>query len=98
MEKEFLINTIFDSIDIVCNDDPVYVSVKNDNGLALLWYHDDNTENLWEMFITVKKRNTYFNYIEDTFFLTYNKNLYTTYRLGPIEFNNQMCTCVLLEW
>lgn len=98
MEKQFLIDILFTTIDEVSYDTPIYVSVKNDNGLALIWYHIDSTDSLWEMFVSNKKRDDYFIYIEDEFYLEFRKELHTSYKLGPIDFNHTLCTCIILEW
>ena len=98
MEKEFLINLIEETIDNVCYDTPLYATVKYDNGIALLWYHDDYTDSLWDMFVSNTKKKEYFTFIEQEFFIKYKKKLYTTYKLYPILFNNQLSTSIILEW
>lgn len=98
MEKEFLIETIYETIEDVCTDVPLYAGVKNDNGLALIWYHDENIGSLWEMFDSNIKRNQYFKTLEELFYIEFKKNLYVSYKLHPIVFNNELCSCILLEW
>ena len=98
MEKLFLIQTVNESIDDVCFDDPAYAAVKNDNGLAIIWYHDDYTDSLWDMFDSNITRNKYFNFIEHLFYVEFKKKLYVSFKAHPIEFNNKLSTCILLEW
>lgn len=98
MEKIFLIQTIHNSIDDVCYDDPVYAAVKNDNGLAIIWYNDEYTDSLWEMFDSTTTRNQYFKVIEHLFYVEFKKKLYVSFKPYPIEFNNKLSTCIVLEW
>lgn len=98
MEQEFLLSTIYDSIDNVCNDYPLFALVNNDKGLGLIWYHNDDINSMWEMFVSNTIRDEYFKYIEQEFYIQCNKKLNILYKLYPVEFNNQLCTSIILEW
>lgn len=98
MEQYFLLNILYDTIDCVCNDYPMLMTVKKDKAVGLLWYHESNTESLWEMFDSTKRRDDYFKHIEQEFYIRFKKNLNTIYKLYPIEFNYQLCTSIILEW
>jgi len=98
MERYFLLNILPDTIEYVCNEYPMLVTIKKDRGLGLLWYHTSDTESLWEMFKSTKKRDDYFKHIEQEFYIIFKKNLNTIYKLYPVEFNYQLCTSIILEW
>lgn len=98
MEKLFLIMTINNTIDLISTIPTTIITIKNDNGLALIWYHDENTDSLWQMFSSINQRNEYFRFLEDEFYVECNKKLYVKYNFGPTEFNDKLCTSIILEW
>ena len=98
MEKYFLLNILPDTIEYVCNQFPMVITIKKDRALGLLWYHTPNTESLWEMFDSLKRRDDYFKHIEQEFYIRFKKNLTTIYKLYPVEFNYELCTSIILEW
>jgi len=98
MEQYFLLNILPDTIEYVCNEYPMLITIKKDRGLGLLWYHTSDTESLWEMFKSTKRRDDYFKHIEQEFYIRFKKTLTTTYKLYPVEFNYQLCTSIILEW
>lgn len=89
---------IIDTLDEICSEPPLFVKIKSDNGLALIWFNDEYMNSLWEMFECIKLRNDYFKYLEDIFYIEFEKNLNVIYKNYPIVFDNTLSTCIIIEW